>query len=116
MKKPKLGFDTPPGKFPETWNADETLEVDINAIINKHVYLALENYVADIFATDDLTKDGHAGVLVGVGERFEKEIDLEEVYGRMEDYSVSKSEFLALAASFRRLAERMEKLAETAPE
>jgi hypothetical protein len=44
----ELDFDSDPKKFPETWVSGEpTTSEETDAIINKHVYLALGEYFSD---------------------------------------------------------------------
>ena len=116
MTKKKFDMETPPHKFPTVWNACEEVNLDVDALINKHVWLAINEYLSDVFVMESTTKSGHAGIYISLGDGFEKEIDLEEVYGRLEKNYTNKDDFLKMAAGFKRIVAILEQLAETAPE
>ena len=114
MPQQKLDSESPPEAFPDIWRADEELKFDINAIINKHVYLALDlvREQARIFCYlwDDRLKIGFDG---GEDELLDLEFDLEEIVHATNSprNNEDREEMHNLAASLRRMADHYDKLA-----
>jgi len=110
MKKPELNFDTPPKMFPDAWEAgNEPAEV-INALINKHVYLAIEDCCRSMFAVYGMT-DGKADMWIGITEDRERKFSIEDVYLAMDGSEMERTHYKLFAASFQRIVDHMNSLA-----
>lgn len=107
----KLTLDDDPSEFPEVWVAGEEM-LDLSSIINKHVYLALQDYWSDISVMKANPNNGHAGVTFGSEELDWIDVDIEDIFTRIEVSEVGPDTLRKWADSFERCATYLRNLAE----
>jgi hypothetical protein len=122
-------FEDKPEDFPEVWEPgddDSELELELSGenyeisvsiptekLINKHVYLAIQEYLKDdswfvLSVTENKTFD----MCVGISEYWTKSFDFEAEVMQMFPFAVSKDEFKEMAASLERCAAHLRKIAD----
>ena len=133
MPPAKLTLDSPPEDFPKAWNAyeetgaseaiDELEELvyklrslDIDAVINKHVFLAVQQYANEAIHWAEMGEGGRPSIYVSIGEPFNElddgesadiKVDVEKEFMSIEASDLDAEGFYRLAESFDRLAAHM---------
>ncbi len=107
----KLDFDTPPDQFPEVWVAEEHEALD--PIINKHVYIAVNDAFADPAFLSSWDSSGSPEVTFFWGDQFQATLSLERDYLETILPSSDEPEVTRKAANaFMRIAAHLNKCAD----
>lgn len=108
-------FDTPAHEFPTVWDAsaDDEFNASVAALVNKHVYLALNEVVLDSVPVAGYD-NGRATISVVLDDagRIMQVFDVEEAFTEDDGVKLQPDEYRALADIFQRLADRFSKMAE----
>jgi hypothetical protein len=121
MADDDLTFHDAPDDFPAVWEADEEeieVRVNIDNIINKHVFLAIQEYMKDdcwiLFSpvTYGLDETIICEITIGLGDHAQRTFNLENDIERLGERMYSAEEFLGMAQSLERAAQTLRRFAD----
>ena len=113
MNRSKLNFNTSAEDFPVLWVAGEEASFSkaLKALVNKNVYLALSDIVANGAPLGGSNDAGSATITVVLDDAGDimQVLNVEEVFME-EDNTIPSEAYANLATSFQRLADHFQKL------